>query len=127
MLSAQAHQQMGDNIFPSARGLDFARRAAEVVSRLHVRVRITKRLTGSIDGIQLGRFKPGGIYDVTTSLATYLLCERMAEPIADDSPALVVPLEQQGFERRDTARAVEKQPTNAADRQHRPDRDPSLT
>ena len=92
-----------------------------------MRVRITKRLTGSIDGIQLGRFKPGRIYDVTTSLATYLLCERMAEPVADDSPALVVPFGQQGFERRDTSRATDKQPSNASDRPRQPDRDPSPT
>ena len=88
-----------------------------------MRVRITKRLTGSIDGIQLGRFRPGRVYDVTTSLATYLLCERMAEPVADESPALVMPLGQQGFERRDT-RTSETRSSVASDRPRKPDSDP---
>jgi hypothetical protein len=91
-----------------------------------MRVRITKRLTGSIDGIQLGRFKPGSIYDVTTSLATYLLCERMAEPVAEDSPALVVPPGEPGSERRDVSPKADKR-SKAADRPLPGDRDPSLT
>jgi hypothetical protein len=40
----------------------------------------------------LSRFQPGEVYDVSTSLGSYLLSERLAEPVADDSPALVVPL-----------------------------------
>jgi len=58
-----------------------------------VRIRITRPLSGSIDRIQLGRFDPGQIYEVSTSLGSYLLCERMAEPIADECPALVLPLD----------------------------------
>ena len=57
-----------------------------------MRVRITRALSGSIDGIHLHRFIPGCIYDVGTSLGSYLLSERWAEPVADESPALVVPL-----------------------------------
>lgn len=57
-----------------------------------MRVRITKPLSGCIDGIRLGSFRPGEVYDVNTSLGSYLLCERWAEPVADDSPARVVPL-----------------------------------
>jgi hypothetical protein len=87
-----------------------------------MRVRITKRLSGSIEGIQLGRFKPGSIYDVTTSLATYLLCERMAEPVAEDSPALGEP----DSERRDVSRKADKR-SKAADRPLRADQDPFLT
>jgi len=62
-----------------------------------MRIRITKALQGNVDGIDLSRFAPGFIYDVGTSLGSYLLCERWAEPVADDSPALVLPLEQQFF------------------------------
>ena len=58
-----------------------------------MRVRITRPFTGSIDGIQLGRFEPGHICDVDTSLGSYLLCERMAEPVADESPAPVLPID----------------------------------
>jgi hypothetical protein len=57
-----------------------------------MRVLITKRLSGSIDGIQLNAFVTGQVYGVSTSLASYLMCERWAEPVADDSPARVVPL-----------------------------------
>ncbi|HTI42479.1 MAG TPA: hypothetical protein VL693_11695 [Vicinamibacterales bacterium] len=44
-----------------------------------MRVRITKALAGSIDGIQLSRLSKGRVYDVNTSLACYLLSEEMAE------------------------------------------------
>src|SRR5438132_2227410 len=57
-----------------------------------VRVRITAPLHGSIDGIQLDRFQQGLIYDVGPVLGALLLAEQWAEPIPDDSPALVTPL-----------------------------------
>ncbi|HXD16226.1 MAG TPA: hypothetical protein VN654_04360 [Vicinamibacterales bacterium] len=57
-----------------------------------MRVRITRVLSGSIDGIQLDRFIPGVVYDVGTSIGSYLLSEQWAEPVHDESPALVVPL-----------------------------------
>jgi hypothetical protein len=56
-----------------------------------MRVRITRVLSGSIDGIQLDRFIPGVVYDVGTSIGSYLLSERWAEPVSDEPPALVVP------------------------------------
>jgi hypothetical protein len=57
-----------------------------------VRVRIIRRLTGSVDGIDLTPFRPGEVYDVSTTLGSYLLCVRVAEPAPDDAPALGVPL-----------------------------------
>jgi len=57
-----------------------------------MRIRITRPLSGSIDGIQLDRFIAGFVYDVGTGLGSYLLSERWAEPVLDDTPALVVPL-----------------------------------
>ena len=54
-----------------------------------MRVRITRKLGGSIDGIQLGQFQPGRLYEVGRSLGTYLLAEHAAEPAfdeADDAP-----------------------------------------
>ena len=62
-----------------------------------MRIRITQRLTGSIDGIQLDRFTTGYVYEVGTSLAAYLLASGAATPVADDAPALVVPLNRQKF------------------------------
>lgn len=63
-----------------------------------MRVRITKALAGSIDGIQLSRLSRGRVYDVNTSLACYLLSEEMAEPASNDEPAFVVPVARKLFE-----------------------------
>jgi hypothetical protein len=57
-----------------------------------MRVRITKALIGSIDGIQLSRLSKGRVYDVNTSLACYLLSEEMAELATSDVPPLAVPV-----------------------------------
>ena len=62
-----------------------------------MRVRITKPLSGSIDGIQLSRLSKGHVYDVYTSLACYLLSEEMAEPAPDDEPIAILPIENQMF------------------------------
>jgi hypothetical protein len=64
-----------------------------------MRVRITKALSGSIDGIQLSRLSEGHVYDVNTSLACYLLSEGMAEPAPNDEPTAVLPVENKMFER----------------------------
>ena len=64
-----------------------------------MRVRITKALGGSIDGIQLSRLSKGHVYDVNTSLACYLLSEEMAEPASDDEALAVLPVEKRMFER----------------------------
>lgn len=81
-----------------------------------MRVRITRVLSGSIDGIQLDRFIPGVVYDVGTSIGSYLLSERWAEPISDESPALVVPLHAPMFHPHDVT-ALPK--TEASDREPR--------
>jgi hypothetical protein len=52
-----------------------------------VRLKITKQLAGSIDGLQLDRFAVGGVYDIGTSLANYLLAMGAAEPVLDEQPA----------------------------------------
>ena len=56
-----------------------------------VRLRITHRLHGSIDGMQLDRFQPGLVYDVGTTLAGVLLAEQWAEPV-DDYESTVTPV-----------------------------------
>ena len=60
-----------------------------------MRVRITKTLSGSIDGIQLSRLSKGQVYDVYTSLACYLMSEEMAEPAPNVEPVEVLPVENQ--------------------------------
>ena len=57
-----------------------------------VRLRITRQPAGCIDGIRLEDFIVGSVYDVGTMLGCYLLAEGVAEPVPDDSPALVAPL-----------------------------------
>ena len=58
-----------------------------------MRVRITQRLSGSIDGIQLTRFVTGLTYDVGTTLGNYLLAEGRAVPVDESTPALVLPIQ----------------------------------
>ena len=58
-----------------------------------MRIRITQRLSGSIDGIQLGRFIPGLTYNVGTTVANYLLAERLAVPLEPTIPALTLPIQ----------------------------------
>jgi hypothetical protein len=52
-----------------------------------VRLKITKRLSGSIDGLHIGRFRVGEVYEIGTSLANYLLAIDAAEPVSDAEPA----------------------------------------
>ena len=52
-----------------------------------MRVRITRALRGSVDGIQLSRLVKGQVYDINTSLACYLLSEEVAEPANGESCA----------------------------------------
>jgi hypothetical protein len=49
--------------------------------QVEVRVKITRELHGSIDGIQLKRFVPGEVYDVSPSFGSYLLTVRAAEAV----------------------------------------------
>ena len=58
-----------------------------------MRIRITRRPEGRIDGVSLDAFEPGDIYDVSVSLATYLMVSGFAQAVADTVPARVVPLD----------------------------------
>ena len=62
-----------------------------------MRLRITEPLSGSIDGIQLDRFAVGQVYEVGNTLGSYLLAIGAAEPVADDTPAVVLPPDQVMF------------------------------
>ena len=57
-----------------------------------VRLRITQRLHGSIDGMQLERFQPGLVYDVGTILSEVLLAEQWAVPVDDEDRSTVTPV-----------------------------------
>jgi hypothetical protein len=64
---------------------------------LLVRVRITQRLTGNLDGIRLDHFEPQYVYEVGVLVGCYLLAIGAAEPVDDEGPALVSPVRQQLF------------------------------
>lgn len=89
-----------------------------------LRVRITESLSGSIDGIQLDRFRTGFVYDVGTSLGCYLLSVGSAEPVLDQSPALILPIEQQLFAAEAEAPAKAKPFGQANDAERRPRKKP---
>jgi hypothetical protein len=57
-----------------------------------VRLRITRQPTGSVDGIRLDDFILGFVYDMGTTLGSYLLAQGLAEPADDDATGLVPPL-----------------------------------
>jgi hypothetical protein len=58
-----------------------------------VRIKVLQKPPiASIDGIRLDRFEAGCLYDVGNTLGALLLAERWASPVADDEPALLVPL-----------------------------------
>jgi hypothetical protein len=58
-----------------------------------MRIRITESLTGSIDGIQLDRFRVGETYDMGTTLASYLMAVGAAVPVMDESPGRIAALD----------------------------------
>jgi two-component system, chemotaxis family, chemotaxis protein CheY len=57
-----------------------------------VRIRITRQMNGSVDGIDLSKFLEGLTYDVGTTLGNYLLAQGSAEPASAHDPAAVLPL-----------------------------------
>jgi hypothetical protein len=62
-----------------------------------MRLRITRQLCESIDGIQFSAFRPGYVYKVGSTIANYLLASGAAEPVDDDEPYLILPPEQHLF------------------------------
>src|SRR5262249_53069697 len=62
-----------------------------------MRLRITRQLRESIDGIQFSAFRPGYVYEVGTTIANYLLASGAAEPVEDDHPYLILPPEKHLF------------------------------
>jgi hypothetical protein len=56
-----------------------------------MRLRITRSVSGSIDGIQLSHFEIGQVYEVGTAVGSYLLAVAAAEPVSEEGPALIVP------------------------------------
>ena len=59
-----------------------------------MRVRITREMSAELDGLQLDSFKIGEMYDIGTSLATYLMSCGFAIPVVDERPARIVPMDQ---------------------------------
>jgi hypothetical protein len=53
----------------------------------NLRLLVTQRLSGSIDGIRLDRFRPGSVYEVGSTVGAYLLAVGAAEPVEEETPA----------------------------------------
>jgi hypothetical protein len=62
-----------------------------------VRLRITHQPAGSVDGIRLDDFIVDFVYEVGTTLGSYLLAQGLAEPVPDHIPGLVPPLTETRF------------------------------
>ena len=62
-----------------------------------MRLRITRQLYESIDGIRLTSFRCGYVYDVGTTIGNYLLAVGAAQPVSDDHPYIVLPPEKHLF------------------------------
>jgi len=62
-----------------------------------MRLRITRQLCESIDGIQFSAFRPGYVYELGSTIGNYLLASGAAEPAADDEPYLILPPEKHLF------------------------------
>lgn len=56
-----------------------------------MRLRITRPVSGSIDGIQLDHFEVGQSYDIGTSVGSYLLAIGAAEPASEEGPTITLP------------------------------------
>jgi hypothetical protein len=56
-----------------------------------MRLRITRPVSGSIDGIQLSHFDVGQIYEVGTAVGSYLLAVGAAQPVSEEGPVQIVP------------------------------------
>jgi CheY-like chemotaxis protein len=48
-----------------------------------MRVRICRQPAGAVDGISVGHFRPGSVYDLGTQLANVFFAEGWAEPVAN--------------------------------------------
>ena len=62
-----------------------------------MRLRITRQPSGTVDGIRLDDFIIGFVYDIGTTLGSYLLAQGLAEPADDDATGLVPPLSEIRF------------------------------
>lgn len=62
-----------------------------------MRVRITRRRPGEVDGVDLSSFEVGSMYDVSASLATYLIMTGSADPVVDEDAEQKIVAERTGY------------------------------
>lgn len=60
------------------------RRARGLTGSVLMRLRITRQLSGVLDGVDLSRYRQGFVYDVGTTFAGYLLAMDAAVPLFDE-------------------------------------------
>src|SRR5258706_10109800 len=83
-----------------------------------VRLKITQRLSGSIDGLHLDRFEVGVIYEVGTALANYLLAVGAAEPVIAEDPHAKATPDQRALDHLQREASIAPDPLSQA--AHRP-------
>ena len=79
-----------------------------------MRIRVVRKpAIPSIDGVRLDKFEPGRCYEVGTTLGTLFLAEDWAEPVLDEKPALVIPLDEikHHARRRSTPSDLQREPS----------------
>ena len=62
-------------------------------SRALVRVKIIKQPTGTVDAVHLWKLIEGHVYDVTPSMADFLVASRWAEAVVDEQLTLIGPVD----------------------------------
>ena|SRR5688572_8445455 len=55
-----------------------------------MRVRIIERPAGVLERVSLSAFTPGVLYEVSPSLGHYLITQRYAHEVIDDTPMLIL-------------------------------------
>jgi hypothetical protein len=95
----------------------------------NLRILVTQRLIGSIDGIRLDRFRPGYVYEVGATVGSYLFAVGAARPVDDDTPEAVPSPEHQLFgptvgtgQRFDRHRLTRDRAADRMDRKRKPRR-----
>ena len=62
-------------------------------SRALVRVKIIKQPTGTVDAVHLWKLIEGHVYDVTPSMADFLVASHWAEAVVDEQLTLIGPVD----------------------------------
>jgi len=89
--SASASAVFSISMAPNREKRRYVQLAIPRTERGAMRLRITRRPTGTIDGIALDQFHVGALYEVGPQLGCVFLAEGWAEPVRDEAAHVVRP------------------------------------